>query len=538
MPNRERLPAALQLSATGWLRLLVSVECGSQIVLTVGAFDEAVYFWPSGNCKSDLSPAACGSTYFWTASVAIGIKWLVTQLPARLVAFPELVRSAVYVALHLGFVARLQPAALTQALVAEVVLRAVCGALLVPLLVALCHHPVFKRLWLHDTIPFDTCPRALAPARDALCGACERFAEWLVPGDVLIEYNSVLGVEAGAVLLHLLDSTLNVTAMTRSMNVMIAAAAALSLASKRRAGSAAALRLMQQRMGLSAGGTATPTPAWRMAAAGSEQELLRVAQEALYGLFPGAMAQAVATLDDGRVACFEVAAATQADRRALTAALPRHEPLVGDGSSVAFVCAAAAARGCVVAHSDDWQPAGVTAFADWDAATQSGLAAERMVTARIAARGATVGFLVLAFPADGGFASSDGDAAEALRAFAEAVADAVVARRAKDEAERNAREHTRMQALARDIYPQHLLFALSERNMRAAAPASEAPDAAGMLTDHHDDVTCIFADCVGFTRIAAALSPEDAMHLLDRLFQKFDSLTTAHGVYKARLLCD
>jgi hypothetical protein len=36
----------------------------------------------------------------------------------------------------------------------------------------------------------------------------------------------------------------------------------------------------------------------------------------------------------------------------------------------------------------------------------------------------------------------------------------------------------------------------------------------------------------GFTRIAALMSPDEAMHLLDRLFQRFDSLAIAHGAYK------
>jgi len=86
--------------------------------------------------------------------------------------------------------------------------------------------------------------------------------------------------------------------------------------------------------------------------------VLRIASEALHALFPAACAQAVSTLAEGtgmRVALLEVAAVAEADRRALQAALMA----AADGSSVAFVCSAAAARGCIVAHSDDWQPEGV-----------------------------------------------------------------------------------------------------------------------------------------------------------------------------------
>jgi class 3 adenylate cyclase len=54
------------------------------------------------------------------------------------------------------------------------------------------------------------------------------------------------------------------------------------------------------------------------------------------------------------------------------------------------------------------------------------------------------------------------------------------------------------------------------------------------LTDLH------FWHCVatGFTRIAALMSPDESMHLLDRLFQRFDSLATLHSAYKVETIGD
>jgi hypothetical protein len=528
----SRLPPALQLTPASWARLLYLLESFAECLINVAALNEAVALSPHRNCPADTRPAACASHYFATVHVCLMCKWVITQLPARLVFFPELVRNALYVAASLVYVAWLQPEALGGRLVLTLLLRGAACTALAPLLVSLCHDAAFAHY--HGAADDDapSCPAALAPARDALCAACVRFSDWLLPGDTVLEPNTIMGIESGAVVLHALDGHLVVTCMCRTANVLTLTSAVLALVSKLRSGSTVRLRLMQQRLGLGrAPAAATHASAWRLAAAASEAELLRVASKALHDLFPGACALAVASLADGRVAHCEVAAAADADRRALAGALPRSAShSLGDGSSVAFVCAAAPARGCVVAHSDDWQPAGCAAFSDWAAAGAAGLRAERLLTARLCARGATVGFLCLAFAPgdDAGFASADVATVDTLCAFADAVADALLARRAKDGVERTARQHSRLASLAKDIYPEHLLHALSSRHAGAAPGAFGAPG--DILTDHHEHVTCIFADVAGFTRIAAALSPEDAMHLLDRLYRRFDDVATAHGV--------
>jgi len=168
----------------------------------------------------------------------------------------------------------------------------------------------------------------------------------------------------------------------------------------------------------------------------------------------------------------------------------------------------------------------VRAFSDWAAALEAGLSAERIITARISSGPLTVGFVVLCWRKAGaaGFRTGDADAAAALTAFAESVGDAVLVRRARDAAEVAARDLTRAQTLARDIYPPHLVAAMTAR----------MEDGQELHAEEHEMVTCVFADCVSFTRTAGGMSSKDTMRLLDGLFTRFDTLTSSNGLYKVR----
>jgi hypothetical protein len=314
----------------------------------------------------------------------------------------------------------------------------------------------------------------------------------------------------------------------------------------------------------------------RLSAAASEPDVLRVACDELHALFPGACAQAVAVLQDGKVVRLEVAAMLEPARLALLRSLPC--ALARDGASnnedaVSFVCLTAceATRDVIIADSADW-PAGVDAFADWAAALEGGCDAAQFVTARLVSGTATAGFCVLAFPA----AHTLTDHA-LLHGFCRTVGDALLSQRYKDAAKTAAVAHSTSMAiltqdrqaavddglaLAVDVFPPHLVTRARARRresidksnpMFASSTLEETPEE-DLMTDNHECVTCIFADICGawlacacccsvapalntketpgFTRIAGLLAPEEAMQLLDRLFQRFDSLATAHGVYK------
>jgi hypothetical protein len=243
----------------------------------------------------------------------------------------------------------------------------------------------------------------------------------------------------------------------------------------------------------------------QLSSAVSEHDVLRVASEALHGLFLGATAHAVATLSEantGHVAFLEVAAVEESERAALHHALPRRVPLPrgldvdatldgraggssddddaddeASSTSVAFVCGHAAGRGAVVADSTDW-PEGLHAFSDWASAQRDGCKGGQFVTARIISGGTTVGFIVLHFRSAHGFSFGNQTAPDVLRDVCEAVGDAVLARRAKDAMESSARlsrERERaassLSSLAGDVFPQHLL---AVRVLRVLTPAPAA----------------------------------------------------------------
>ncbi|MEN8041905.1 MAG: adenylate/guanylate cyclase domain-containing protein [Actinomycetota bacterium] len=58
------------------------------------------------------------------------------------------------------------------------------------------------------------------------------------------------------------------------------------------------------------------------------------------------------------------------------------------------------------------------------------------------------------------------------------------------------------------------------------------------LAERFDSVSVLFADLVGFTPLAARLSPEVGVDLLNDVFTAFDSLTVKHGVEKIKTIGD
>ncbi len=58
------------------------------------------------------------------------------------------------------------------------------------------------------------------------------------------------------------------------------------------------------------------------------------------------------------------------------------------------------------------------------------------------------------------------------------------------------------------------------------------------LVDHHDAVTVLFADLVGFTPLTSRLSPEELIATLDLVFGWIDGLAAHHGVEKIKTIGD
>ena len=59
-----------------------------------------------------------------------------------------------------------------------------------------------------------------------------------------------------------------------------------------------------------------------------------------------------------------------------------------------------------------------------------------------------------------------------------------------------------------------------------------------LQAEHFEEASVLFADIVGFTELSAELGPARLVHLLDELFQQFDSLVECHGAEKIKTIGD
>jgi adenylate cyclase len=83
--------------------------------------------------------------------------------------------------------------------------------------------------------------------------------------------------------------------------------------------------------------------------------------------------------------------------------------------------------------------------------------------------------------------------------------------------------------------------AKSERLLLNVLPASVAnrlKESEQVIADGFGAATVLFADIVGFTPLAQALPPADAVVLLDRVFAGWDELADRHGVEKIKTIGD
>jgi len=54
------------------------------------------------------------------------------------------------------------------------------------------------------------------------------------------------------------------------------------------------------------------------------------------------------------------------------------------------------------------------------------------------------------------------------------------------------------------------------------------------IAEPHEKIFVLFSDIVGFTRLAAKITPEQLFSLLNKLFGEFDKLTDMYNVYKVK----
>ena len=75
-------------------------------------------------------------------------------------------------------------------------------------------------------------------------------------------------------------------------------------------------------------------------------------------------------------------------------------------------------------------------------------------------------------------------------------------------------------------------------NVLPAPVASRLKQSDQVIADGFPAATVLFADIVGFTRLAERLAPADVVVLLDRVFARWDGLAARHGVEKIKTIGD
>jgi adenylate cyclase len=75
-------------------------------------------------------------------------------------------------------------------------------------------------------------------------------------------------------------------------------------------------------------------------------------------------------------------------------------------------------------------------------------------------------------------------------------------------------------------------------NVLPEAIAERLKQGCKTIADNFAEVTVLFADIVGFTGLAAQLTPTDLVDLLNRIFSTFDQLVERHGLEKIKTIGD
>ncbi|HEY7064745.1 MAG TPA: adenylate/guanylate cyclase domain-containing protein [Chloroflexota bacterium] len=75
-------------------------------------------------------------------------------------------------------------------------------------------------------------------------------------------------------------------------------------------------------------------------------------------------------------------------------------------------------------------------------------------------------------------------------------------------------------------------------NVLPAPIAEQLKRQTGIIAQGFDDVSVLFADLVGFTRLSAQLNPAALIEMLNRVFSTFDRLAVQHGLEKIKTIGD
>lgn len=139
----------------------------------------------------------------------------------------------------------------------------------------------------------------------------------------------------------------------------------------------------------------------------------------------------------------------------------------------------------------------------------------------------------------------DHDSRALEAALERAVAHARLARENLRLTQELERANTELEARVRELHEQHGLLeqarARSDALLRNILPdpiAERLMRQSRAIADGFDEVTVLFADIVGFTRLAAGHTPLEIVVLLNEIISRFDELTERHGLEKIKTMGD
>jgi hypothetical protein len=482
---RARLPAALERRVC-WLKACLLLNATTMCLMGTFLMEHVLRF-SEEHCPGQ-SRSQCARSYFrWLHAPLMCMLHFPTQLPARHLFFPELLRNASYVAAALAVASA--AGELTGGYAARVVGEAVACTSATPLFIHCVYDPPASVLALLADV--DVCPRPLRRCRDASVALSGALRAAALRGRVLLDVRGTIVLSA--VFVGCGVAATSHAATMQQTAAVFGSAMALTIGS----GVLVTLRpfaeqpLDEAAAAIVRSGQARTLAALRaqLDAGATEGADLAAGCAAALALCPGAAAAAMGTFAEGcatdALAALEVAAAEEGGRAALHAALharvgaPPAAPGGARGSSVWRVCGGGEGGGSTSRLLDSGAcEGGLSACSDWADAARRGLASRRALTLPLAAGPVTVGFLTLHL----GVFASDADAhsppaQEAWRAplaeLCDAVAAAVFVRRAL--------------AVGRDTFSAGLLAAgVPSASADAGAPAWRATSprrAAGSPTD-------------------------------------------------------
>jgi hypothetical protein len=387
-----------------WAAALMWAQAALMLHTTVTHTLEKV-LKPLSSACADPAPAACiRQQYVPMHLMFVPTLWLQARLPLRLVVFPELLRSLLYVAMAL--LAAHGTGALSLSYVIGIALEAALAAVAVPFLLGLCYDATQATADLLSEL--DTCPPLLGlrARRDALVAASAATRMRLFRNASLVDDQSAILLAAQGFFIvfqtFVLQKPTTLSAIAAQLNAALGFVLFASAATKLRdTGSAQSLDALAARVRAAEVAAALTWLRDALAVARSEAAMLRAAGDALRQLFPGASGWAVGAFAEGAgcdvIAVLE-AGPDEAGRAAMAAALPPNAGADVAGSGASAVRAACHASGASVRMLNSReQPAGVSAFADWAAAAAAGLPSAQAVTAPLTAGPRVVGFVTLHF---------------------------------------------------------------------------------------------------------------------------------------------